>query len=341
MGTNAQSESFADRAFFETLVQKGSDAIITIDTEDEIRFANDATERVLGHDPAELIGESLTTIMPEQFHGAHRAAVEAYLETGDRTLDWSGIELPAEHADGHEIQVSITFEEYEHEGEKLFSGIIRDISDRKERERQLKQQTEQLERFASAVSHDLRSPLQTAKSTLAVARATGDESALEELDDLFDRMDELIDDVLALATQGQAVDDTEPVSLERVARDAWSVAGDDDVTLTVDSAHIEADPERLRTLFENLFGNARDHGDADAIRVKTLSGGFVVADDGTGLDHVDEDKLFDYGYTKSESGTGIGLNIVETVANAHGWRVEVGESNGGGARFAFHEVESQ
>jgi len=56
---------------------------------------------------------------------------------------------------------------------------------------------------------------------------------------------------------------------------------------------------------------------------------------------VDEDKLFDFGYTKSESGTGIGLNIVETVANAHGWRVEVGESDEGGARFAFHEVESQ
>ena len=332
------SESFADRAFFETLVQKGSDAIITIDTEDRILFANDATERVLGYDPSGLVGESLTAIMPERFHDAHRAAVDAYLETGDRTLDWSGIELPAEHADGHELQVSITFEEYEYEGERLFSGIIRDISDRKERERKLERQTEQLERFASVVSHDLRSPLQTARSTLAVARTTDDETALAELEALFDRMDELIDDVLALATQGQVVADPELVSLEVVATDAWAVAGDDDTTLTVDSLRMEADPERLRTLFENLFGNARDHGDADEIRVEALADGFAVADDGTGLDHADEERLFDYGYTESESGTGIGLNIVETVANAHGWRVEVGESDAGGARFSFHEV---
>ena len=332
------SESFADRAFFETLVQKGSDAIITIDTEDRILFANDATERVLGYDPSGLVGESLTAIMPERFHDAHRAAVDAYLETGDRTLDWSGIELPAEHADGHELQVSITFEEYEYEGEQLFSGIIRDISDRKERERKLERQTEQLERFASVVSHDLRSPLQTARSTLAVARTTDDETALAELEALFDRMDELIDDVLALATQGQVVADPELVSLEEVATDAWAVAGDDDTTLTVDSLRMEADPERLRTLFENLFGNARDHGDADEIRVEALADGFAVADDGTGLDHVDKERLFEYGYTESESGTGIGLNIVETVANAHGWRVEVGESDDGGARFSFHEV---
>jgi PAS domain S-box-containing protein len=341
MGTNAQSESFADRAFFETLVQQGSDAIITIDTEDQILFANDATERVLGHDPSGLVGESLTTIMPERFHDVHRAAVDAYLETGERTLDWSGVELPARHADGHELQVSITFEEYEYEGERLFSGIIRDISNRKERERQLERQTEQLERFASVVSHDLRSPLQTARSTLAVARTTDDETALAELEDLFDRMDELIDDVLALATQGQAVDAPELVSLEQVATDAWAVAGDDDTTLTVDSLQLEADSGRLRTLFENLFVNARDHGDADEIRVEALADGFAVADDGIGLDHVDEERLFDYGYTESESGTGIGLNIVETVANAHGWRVEVGESDEGGARFSFHEVRLQ
>ena len=341
MAAGAQPNSFTDRAFFEALVQNGSDAIITIDTDDRIRFANDATKKVFGYDPEELIGESLTTIMPERFQDAHRAAIEQYLETGERTLDWSGIELPAEHRDGHEVQVSITFEEYEYGGQKVFSGIMRDVTERKERERKLEQQNEQLERFASVVSHDLRSPLQTAKATLAVAKATDDDEALEELDELLDRMDELVDDVLELATQGQTVDETEQVSLEAVASDAWNVAGHDDTAFETENVTLEADPERLQTLFENLFRNAREHGGAESIWVETVHDGFAVNDDGSGLGHVDEEKLFDHGYTESESGTGIGLNIVQTVAQAHGWRVEAGESDEGGARFAFHEVTTR
>ncbi|MFC7176335.1 PAS domain S-box protein [Halosegnis marinus] len=332
-----EPESFTDRAFFEALVQNGSDAIVTIDTESRIRFANDATERVFGYEPAELVGEPLTRIMPDRFHEAHHSAVDRYLETGDRTLDWGGIELPAEHADGHEIQVSVTFEEYEYEGETVFSGIMRDISDRKERERKLEQQNEQLERFASVVSHDLRSPLQTAKATLAVARANDDEEALAELDDLLDRMDELVDDVLALATQGQAVDDPEEVSLATVADEAWHVAGGDQ-TFETDERRLVADPERLRTLLENLFRNVDDHADAGSVRVGALPDGFYVEDDGRGLDGVETDRLFEHGYTTADEGTGIGLNIVETVATAHGWRVGAGESDDGGARFEFHEV---
>ncbi|MDZ7745129.1 MAG: HAMP domain-containing sensor histidine kinase [Halobacteriales archaeon] len=341
MAAGAQPNSFTDRAFFEALVQNGSDAIITIDTDDRIRFANDATKRVFGYEPEELVGESLTTIIPERFQSAHRAAIERYLETGERTLDWGGIELPAEHRDGHEVQLSITFEEYEYGGQTVFSGIMRDVSERKEREQKLEQQNEQLERFASVVSHDLRSPLQTAKATLAVAKATDDEEALEELDELLDRMDELVDDVLELATQGQTVDETEQVSLEAVASDAWSVAGHDDTAFESADVTLDADPERLQTLLENLFRNAREHGGAKSIWVETIHDGFAVNDDGIGLGHVDEEKLFEHGYTESESGTGIGLNIVQTVAQAHGWRVEAGESEDGGARFAFHGVTTR
>ncbi|PSQ31289.1 PAS domain-containing sensor histidine kinase [Halobacteriales archaeon SW_6_65_46] len=341
MAAGAQPNSFTDRAFFEALVQNGSDAIITIDTDDQIRFANDATREVFGYEPEELIGESLTTIMPERFQSVHRAAIEQYLETGERTFDWSGIELPAQHRDGHEVQISVTFEEYEYEGQTMFSGIMRDVSERKERERKLEQQNEQLERFASVVSHDLRSPLQTAKAALAVAKATDDDEPLEELDEILDRMSELVDDVLELATQGQTVDETEELSLRSVASDAWNVAGHDHIDFESEDATLSADPERLQTLFENLFRNANEHGDAESIWVESHPGGFAVSDDGSGLGHVDKAQLFEHGYTESDSGTGIGLNIVQTVAQAHGWRVETDESSEEGARFVFHEVTTR
>ncbi|SEA18158.1 PAS domain S-box-containing protein [Haloplanus vescus] len=363
-----------DTEFFRSLVENGSDAIVTIDEESTIRYANESVERVFGYQPEELIGEQLTKIMPERLHDAHLEGIEHYVETDERALDWNDIELPAKRRDGEEIPLSVTFEEHRYDGERVFSGIMRDISGRVEREEELERQNERLERFASIVSHDLREPLQTAQATLAVAQA-GDEEALDELDSVFDRMETLIDDVLTLAKQGETVGEPEPVDLGAVASDAWETTDTAGATLVVDDdlPAVTADPERLRTLFENLFRNSVEHGstnnrsraddsvehgstdsrtesgdsvehagvpaDSLTVRVDSLDGGrgFAVADDGTGFDGAETDHLFDHGYTTSQTGTGFGLSIVDEIARAHGWTVTATTGDDGGARF---EIET-
>jgi PAS domain S-box-containing protein len=326
-----------DAEFFRSLVENGSDAIVSIDRDSTILFANESVERVLGYDPEELIGEKLTVLMPDRFHGRHFGAVDRYLDTDERQLDWNAIELPAEHRDGHEVPLSITFEEHVYEGERVFSGIMRDISERVERERELERQNERLERFASIVSHDLRDPLNAAKATLTLARA-GEEEALDDLDDIFDRMDALVEEVLTLAKQGQSVGETEAVALESVVDDAWSIVDTGPATLAVadEFPSLEADPDRLTTLLQNLFRNAVTHGGtAVTVAVGPLDDdtGFYVADDGVGFGDADPDALFDYGYTGSDDGTGFGLSIVSEIAGAHGWTVTATEGVDGGARF--------
>jgi two-component system sensor kinase FixL len=326
-----------DTDFFRSLVENGSDAIVSIDTESTILYANQAVERVFGYEPDELVGENLTIIMPDRFHGQHFGAVDRYLDTGERQLDWSSIRLPAVHKDGHEVTLSITFEEHSYDGKRIFSGIMRDISERVERQEELERQNERLERFASLVSHDLRDPLQAAKATTAVAK-TGDEEALEELDAIHDRMEALIEDVLSLAKQGQTVGETEPVALADVSERAWSTAGVDSATLDLSESlpTVPADPERLEALLGNLFRNAVEHGsDAVTVSVGSLADaeGFYVADDGPGFGDVDTEKLFTYGYTTNEDGTGFGLSIVAEIAEAHGWDVQATDSAVGGARF--------
>ncbi|RCU47159.1 PAS domain S-box protein [Haloplanus salinus] len=333
-----------DTEFFRSLVENGSDAIVSIDQHSTILYANQSVERVFGYRPEELIGEKLTTIMPERFRGDHFESIARYIETGERELDWNDIQLPAKRRDGEEIPLSITFEEHSYEGERVFSGIMRDISDRVEREAELERQNERLERFASLVAHDLRDPLQTARATLAVAQA-GDEDALDDLDAVFDRMDELIGDVLTLAKQGQTVGEAQAVDLGRVADDAWETVDTGTATLVVgdDLPAVMADRERARTLFENLFKNGVEHGstgDGVTIRVEPLADGHgvAVADDGPGFGDTDTDRLFDYGYTTSDDGTGFGLSIVDEVARAHGWAVTATTGADGGARF---EVETR
>ena len=325
-----------DTEFFRSLVENGSDAIVSIDEHSEILYANRSVERVLGYRPTELIGEKLTVIMPDRFHSTHLESVDQYLDTGERQLDWNDIELPAEHKSGEEVPLSITFEEHSYRGDRVFSGIMRDISDRVEREQQLEAQNERLEQFASIVSHDLREPLQTARATATVAQA-GDDEAFEELFEVFDRMEALTEDVLTLAKQGQTVGDTEPVDLRAVAEDAWATVGRDTATLSVEDRlpTVDADRERLRTLFENLFRNAIDHvGPGVSVRLGPLETGFYVADDGPGFAE-EPAQLFEAGYTTSTEGTGFGLRIVEEIATAHDWTVTASSPPEGGARFEF------
>jgi PAS domain S-box-containing protein len=205
----------------------------------------------------------------------------------------------------------------------------------RERERELRRQNERLEEFASVVSHDLRNPLSVAQGNLDLAAQTGEEAFFEKVETAQDRMESLIEDLLALARGGQVTGEPEPVSLPEVARRAWSTVDAPVAALDVGGdADLEADVDRLVQLLENLFANAVEHGAADAdVVVAPTDRGFFVADDGSGIPEEHRDEVMAYGYSTAEEGTGLGLAIVREIAEAHGWTVEVGESADGGARF--------
>ncbi|WP_210408911.1 PAS domain S-box protein [Halorhabdus rudnickae] len=129
-------------ARFEALAQQTTLGVLTIDAESVVQYANDGITELFGYPPEEMVGESLLTIIPERFHDDHRAAIARYLDSGDRQLDWEWIELPGRHRDGTEIPLGISFGETTIDGERRFTGIVRDISERK---RQQRQRTETLQ----------------------------------------------------------------------------------------------------------------------------------------------------------------------------------------------------
>ena len=208
--------------------------------------------------------------------------------------------------------------------------------ERSQQERQLEHQNDQLEQFASVVSHDLRSPLNVAQLSLDLAERTGDATQFERVADAHDRMESIIADTLTLASEGAVVEETEEVAVNRLARECWHTVETADATLSVeDSFHIDADPDRLKHIFENLFRNAVDHaGEGVTVAVEQIADGFAVADDGPGIPPEERSAVFDHGYS-GDDGTGFGLSIVETVAQAHGWEVRIEDSEDGGARFVF------
>lgn len=214
-------------------------------------------------------------------------------------------------------------------------GTIRDVTERKERENELQQQNEYLDEFASIVSHDLRNPLNAAQLYLDLVADETDSEYVTGIESSLDRMERIVEETLELARSGRTIGEKEPVPLELLVTECWQTIATSDATLeTVDSGRVYADPERFRHLIENLLQNAIAHGGSDVhISVGTTDDGFYVADDGAGLPDVPESALFDSSFSDSEDGTGLGLVIVDRIAQAHDWEVSAGESETGGARF--------
>ncbi|MFC7133181.1 MULTISPECIES: histidine kinase N-terminal 7TM domain-containing protein [Salinibaculum] len=319
------------------------DAMVVVDQQGRIIDYNTAFEPVIdGDSPA--IGTLIDSILGD--YPALQAAIEA-----DADGAIVGVSTPAGKRD-FEVTVSAVEDQ---RGDRLGRVVLlHDVTERERQRRELERQNEQLDQFASIISHDLRNPLNVAAGRTSLAKETGDLSHLEDVEDAHERMHQLIDDVLDLARHGRDLDETTPVALTDVATQAWAHVDTGEATLETDAnVTIVADEGRLRQVFENLFRNAVEHASpaaelADAVgrttrsvtvRVGSTDDGYYVADDGPGIPEDERDAVFDAGHTSADDGTGFGLAIVDEIAQAHGWNVRITESWAGGARFEFSNVE--
>ncbi|WP_440008685.1 PAS domain S-box protein [Halomicrococcus sp. SG-WS-1] len=328
------------RQAFDALAEASADGIIMLDEESVIQYANPAVERILGYPSEEIVGGSKMTIIPERLREVHMEAFQRYLETGEKHIDWTYVELPGQHKDGHEVPLAISFNDFTRDGEQYFVGTFRDISVRKDVERKLERQNERLDRFASMLAHELRNPLYVAQSYLDFIDDEENTATISQIADALQRIDEIIEVLLVLARDESEVDGLETVEMQSVAAEAWPETATDEVDLTlVGTQQITANPSHLRHVFENLFRNAIRHNDgAVTVRVGALDGGFYVEDTGRGIPEAEREAVVEAGYTTDDDGIGLGLTFVAELADAYGWDYVIGESDEGGARFEFTNV---
>jgi PAS domain S-box-containing protein len=205
----------------------------------------------------------------------------------------------------------------------------------------LKETNEQLEQFASIVSHDLRNPLNVIGLEADLATEECNSDHLDAVVDAHERMETLIEDLLTLAREGETVDEFEAVELTMIAKQCWATVETVDAEIVVDSERIiEADASRLKHVFENLFRNAVEHaGSGVTVRIGDLDNGFYVEDDGSGIAEKNRQAVFETGYSTSGAQTGFGMSIVRQIVDAHGWSIQIVEEETGGARFEITGVE--
>ncbi|AUX10273.1 signal transduction histidine kinase with PAS domain [Halalkaliarchaeum desulfuricum] len=321
---------------YETIIQSISDAVYTLDDEGRIQFVNDSYVEMKGISREELVGTKIDQWVDEGVLERTKPEFERIKKGEQETAQ---IKYAFKRATGERIPVELRFAPLPTFGgdETGRVGVIRDVTERKQWERELERQNERLDAFARVVSHDLKNPLSVADGRLELAREECDSDHLAAVDGALDRMDELIADLLTLAKSGEQVSGMEPCDLGALVDSCWDNVDTKNATLQNEvDATVRCDHSRVQQLLENLIKNAAEHGGEDVtITVGDLpdTSGFYVEDDGPGIPKPERKKVFESGYSNANGGTGFGLAIVDEIVGAHGWTVHVTEGTEEGTRF--------
>ncbi len=303
----ALAESLESENRFRTLAETASDAILTIDVESRIVFVNRAVEKVFGYPAEELIGRKLTMLMPERMRGGHDAGLGNYLKTSEKHINWSGVALPGLHKSGAEIPLEVSFGEFERDGERYFTGIARDVSERRRAEEALQQAREEkfreLERVRTRIATDLHDDIGSSLTQIAVLtevargqathlRAENLSTPLERIKSVSKELVAVMSDVVwAINPQKDFLHDLVQ-RMRRFASDVFTTRG---IRFEFVAPGIEGDLQlganirrEVFAIFKESVNNAVKYSECTAARVE-----FRIAEGRLFLEIVDNGKGFD------------------------------------------------
>ena len=353
---------------FRSLAQSAVDAIISINSEDKIIFWNKGAESMFGYSEEEVMGRSVIMLIPESLREAHHTGVRRYLATGERKLIGKTAELRGLTKGGIEFPLELSLSTWRTREETFFTGMIRDITRRKEAEQALEQRTiearqrnEELESLIQMVAHDLKSPVITIGGLVRLlkgrmAKMSADDR-MEQILNQLSLTSESVERFLRDLLDGLVSEHTEPERAEvrldevvnEVVRQHRQMIEEKGINLDVEIASaptVLGDGHRIRQVLDNLVINAVRHmGEKNhpMIRIQVLSDQdhvvTKVSDNGVGIPPQYLDKIFERFFRGSKSGvqggTGLGLSIAKKIIESHGGRIWVESEEGKGATFVF------
>src|ERR1700746_2309248 len=357
---------------YRLVVETASDAVICLDESSAILLANPATTQVFGYDPEEMIGKPLTMLMPEFLRKLHESGFKRYLATGQRHINWQGTELIGLRKNGKEFPVEVSFGELIQDGHRVFTGFIRDISERKQAEElRASLHTTQLElaqvsrlttmgELAASIAHEVTQPLtavtNNANACLRLLARRNLEPevlrrALEEIVADGSRASSVIARIRAFIKK--APTEKSELDINEVIKEVLALARREfsenrvllEPQLTKALPLVLADRVHLQQGRLNLIFHGIEAMTAITDRPRTLwvqsrvdeSGDVMVTvrDSGSGLGS-EGDRVFTPFFTTKANGMGMGLSISRSLVESHGGRLWATPNYTHGALFLLH-----
>lgn len=355
---------------FRSVTQSVHDAIVSIDARGRIVFWNKGAKDVFGYAEGEILGHPASRLMPERFRADHQQGLERVATARDKSRSVSSIrELTGLRKDGGEFPLEISVSHWEESDGQFFSAVIRDITERKRLDDELKEAKAQAEkantaksRFLATMSHEIRTPLNTIigigdllaetvetpeQQRYLAAQTRASESLLALISDILD---------LSKIEAGQMALEHTAFDLRELLAGVTQIlevsALDKEIRLSCDivdgtPVQVIGDAPRLRQILLNLMGNAIKFTERGEVRVGVSPANdgmthlFEVLDTGIGIAPAKRETIFkpftqaDATTTRRYGGTGLGLAICRQLVEAMGGRIDVESVMGEGARFFF------
>jgi PAS domain S-box-containing protein len=364
----AEDELRRSEARHRVVVETASDAVVSIDESGAIILANPATNRLFGYSPDELIGKPLTVLMPGAMRNLHEAGLKRYLETGTKRLNWQGTEMTAMRANGEEFPAEVSFGEMIVDQRRVFTGFIRDISEKKRSEEELRNTHAELSRMmrvmtigqlTASITHEVSQPLSgiITNASTCLRMLKGDlpnidgarETAQRTIRDA-NRASEVITRLRTLFSKKQI--EVAPLDLNEAAREVVALLSGELEKNNIILKHefseqlpaVHGDRVQLQQVILNLLRNASDAMSSIEDRPRQmvlrteLEGEHVrlsVQDSGVGFTPEIAAQMFDSFYTTKSDGMGVGLSVSRSIIEANHGRLWATPNDGPGATFAF------
>ena len=335
------------RAVVETIV----DGIVVIGQTGVMEWTNRATQHMFGYTASELEGRNVSMLMPPTDSAGHDGYLRRYLETGERRIIGIGRDVRGRRKDGAEFPLYLAVGETTVNGERKFTGIVRDLSETKRLE-QLLQERQTLARIgelAAVVAHEVRNPLAAIRGVVEVIQTrfpadSPDRKVLGDLLTRVDSLDHLVGDLLVYARPAPPV--FRRASVLALVRDTASLVANDPaatpmrVEISGDDADLWLDPAQMGRAVLNLITNAaqamRHEG---VVKVHGVRAGdryrLILADDGPGMPEDVMARCLEPFFTTKTRGTGLGLSIAKRVVDEHRGTFAITSAPGAGTRVTI------
>lgn len=349
------------------------DGMVVIDDIGRILSFSAAAERMFGYAEADLIGENVSTLMPSPDRERHDSYLEHYRETGERKMIGIGRITTARRRDGSTFPIELSVGEAETGGERVFTGFIRDLTERQQTELRLHDlqnefahvaRVTEMGTLATSIAHELNQPLTAIANYVEAASELLSEPTPERVAMIREALDEcaaqsvragqIVRRLRDFISRG--VSERQVVPLARLVNEASALA-----LMSVDSRSLELDVRigqgklvvvdrvQIQQVLLNLIRNAVEAMEDSpfrrlAVTSRRADKGMVeviVADSGPGLAPEVADRLFQPFLTTKAAGMGVGLSISRTIVEAHEGRIWAEASDLGGTAFHFTLPEAE
>jgi two-component system, LuxR family, sensor kinase FixL len=358
---HAQHDLEHREALLRSVLDTVPDAFIVIDKQGLIQSFSVAAERLFGFTPEEVVGQNVSVLMPSPYREEHDGYLARYRATGDRYIIGIGRIIVGRRKDGTTFPMELTVGEVNLPGTQLFTGFVRDLTERRDREHRLNvlqaelvhvARLTELGQMVAALAHEVNQPLTAmtnylsgARRLLAAGNKQGVEQALERIAAQGDRAYQIIQRLRDFVNKRETEKRVENLlkTIEEASGLALVGVGQGlKLDIRVDDGAAEAviDKIQIQQVLLNLMRNATEAMADSAHRelsITTARAGDMVqisvADTGPGLPESVRARLFQPFVSTKPNGMGVGLSVCRTIVEAHGGELRAEDGDGGGTVF--------